>query len=183
MATTKKAAAKKPAATKATATPAVEAVSDNPVPPEVNGVRPGDLKLDDMMHQNWACFAPAHYTQEMVESRKFWIFAAKKMKDMDHVRVTAEDGSWVCWGIMRKTIGGEIVFQVYDWVELQEAPIANEIKINDYVIRHFGPVRQFAVVNSMDGTVVKEGYRTQSDALKYATGLIQANTHLAEQAS
>lgn len=178
MATTKKAPAKKAA----TAKVAPEVVTETPVP-QVNGVRPGDLKLDDMMHQNWACLAPAHYSQEMIESRKFWIFASKKMKDMDHVRVTAEDGSWVCWGIMRKTIGGEIMFQVYDWVELQEAPIANEIKINDYVIRHFGPVRQFAVVNSLDGNVVKEGFRSQADALKYATGLIQANTHLAEQAT
>lgn len=167
MATTKKAAAVKPTV-----------VEEQPVP-EVNPVKPGDVKLEDMMHQNWACFAPSHYTQEMVESPKLWVFMGVRFKDMDSIRVTAEDGSWVALGYVRRSITMEVQVQIHDWIELQESQIAEEIRINDYVIRHFGSVRKFAVVNTAGNKVVKEGFQTQADALKYATSQIQANSSLA----
>jgi hypothetical protein len=174
MATTKKTAVEKPAREPV-------AVENKPAP-IVNPVKPGDVKLNDMMHQNWACFAPSHYTQEMVENPKVWTFMAVKFKDLDSIRVTAEDGSWVAFGIVRRSISMEVNVQIYDWVELQESQIAEEIRINNYVIRHFGSVRRFAVVNTVNGTVVKEGFQTQSDALKYATSQIQATATLAKQA-
>ncbi len=157
------------------------AVVEKPVP-EVNAVKPGDVKLEDMMHQNWACFAPSHYTQEMIESPKFWVFMAPKFKDLDSIRVTAEDGSWVALCYIRRSISMEVNVQVHDWIQLAEAQIAEEIRINDYVIRHFGTVRRFAVVNALNGTVVKEGFMKQSQALEYATSQIQATARLAKQA-
>jgi hypothetical protein len=168
------------APTKKTA-PKVAAVHEEPTV-EVNPVKPGEVKLDDMMHQNWALFAPSHYTKEMVENPRFWTFMAVRFKDLDAVRVTAEDGSWVALGYIRRSISMEVTCQIHDWIELQEAQIAEEIRINDYMIKHFGSVRRFAVVNTLNGTVVKEGFMTQSDALKYATSAIQANSTLAARA-
>jgi hypothetical protein len=167
MATAKKAAPKK-----------VTAVQKEPTP-EVVPVKPGDVKLDDMMHQNWALFAPSHYTQEMIETPKFWTFMAPKFKDLDGIRVTAEDGSWVALGYVRRSISMEVNVQIHDWIQLQEAQIAEEIRINDFVIRHFGAVRKFAVVNDVTKNVVKEGFQSQSDALKYVTSQIQATHKMA----
>lgn len=169
MSTVKKAAPKSAAVAKKE-----EAPVQVPLP-EVNPIKPGDVKLDDMMHQNWAMFAPAHYTQAMIESQRFWVFMAPKFKDLDAVRVTAEDGSWIALGYIRRSISMEVTCQITDWIELDEAAIAEEIKINDYSIRHFGAVRRFAVVNTVSNQVVKEGFTAQADALKYATSLIQAN--------
>ena len=60
MATAKKKAAPKPTADK---TPTVEVVTPMPEDKRVKPIKPGDVKLIDQMHQNWACFAPAHYDQ------------------------------------------------------------------------------------------------------------------------
>ncbi len=104
---------------------------------------------------------------------------APKFKDLDTIRCTAEDGSWIAFAIIRRTVTMEINVQVFDWVELSAPQIAKEIEIGDYLIRHFGAVRKFAVCNRVNNTIVKEGFQTQLQAMKYATDHIQANTAIA----
>jgi hypothetical protein len=163
----------KKAATKAAA-PTVQPVETEKVRLPVNPVKPGDVKLNDQMHQNWACFLPSHYTQGQVEDKKTWTFMAPKFKDLDLMRCTAEDGSWIALACIRRTVSMEITVQVYDWIELSAPMIAKEIEIgDDYVIRHFGTVRKFAVCNMSNGNVVKEGFNTQVQAIKYVTDHIQ----------
>ncbi len=169
-------ASTKKAATKAT-NPA-----NKPAPERlpVNPVKPGDVKLMEQMHNSWALFLPSHYNQGQVEDQKTWTFMATRFKDMDEVRVTAEDGSWIAKAIIRRTVSMEINVQVYDWIELSAPMIAKEIEIGeDYVIRHFGAVRKFAVCNKANGTVVKEGFNTQVQAIKYVTDHIQQSTAVA----
>lgn len=163
-------APKKKAATKSAAPPPPAPAHDR----EVTPVKPGDVKLEHMMHQQWACFAPSDYTKDDLENPKFWTFMAPKFKDLDEVRVTAEDGSWVSKAIIRRTMSMEVHVQVYDWIELQAPQIAKEIEISGYLVRHLGAVRQFCVHNKDTGQVVKEGFRTQIDAMKYITDHIQA---------
>lgn len=163
--TAKKAATKKAAAPKST-----PMGDDRPVVP----VKPGDVKLADMMHQNWACFAPSEFKKEDVENPKFWVFMAPKFKDLDTMRVTAEDGSWVAMAIIRRTQSMEVHVQCYDWIELAAPQVAKEIEINGYLIRHLGAVKKFTVHNMVNNTVVKEGFNTQIDAMKYITDHIQA---------
>lgn len=144
----------------------------------VNPVKPGDVKTQEQMHNNWACFLPSHYNQDQVEDKKTWTFMATRFKDLDLIRVTAEDGSWVAMAVIRRTVTMEINVQIYDWIELSAPQIAKEIMIGDeYVIRHFGTVRKFAVCNFQDGTVVKEGFNTQVQAIKYVTDHIQSAAH------
>ena len=167
MTTTKKAAPKK-------AAPVAQAEPENVRLP-VNPVKPGDVKIEAQMHNNWACFIPSHYTQAQVEDQKTWTFMAPKFKDLDLIRITAEDGSWIAMACIRRTVSMEINVQVYDWIELSAPQIAKEIEIgDDYVIRHFGTVRKFAVCNQANGTVVKEGFNTQVQAIKYVTDHIQS---------
>jgi len=128
------------------------------------------------MHYSWACFLPSDYVQSQVEDQKTWTFMAPKFKDLDFLICTAEDGSWFCNARVRRTVSMEVHVQVYDWVELSAPQIAKEISIgDDYVIRHFGSVRKFAVCNTTNGTVVKEGFTTQVQAIKYVTDHIQAH--------
>ncbi|TFH42328.1 MAG: hypothetical protein E4H01_13645 [Lysobacterales bacterium] len=161
----------KAAPPKQEAKPAVTAAPKVLAP--VNPVKPGDVKLDSQMHQSWACFAPAHYTQDMLETPKFWTFMAPKFKDLDAIRITAEDGSFVAFGIIRRTNTLEVNVQIYDWIELQEAMIAKEIEINDYVIKHFGAVRKFCVINKSTKTVMKENFQTQIQAMRYVADHMQ----------
>jgi hypothetical protein len=163
---TKKAAAPKPAPTPVLRLP-------------VNPVRPGDVKQAAQMHNEWACFVPSDYVQSQVEDQKTWTFMAPKFKDLDLMRVTAEDGSWIAMAVIRRTVTMEINVQVYDWIELSAPMIAKEIEIGDYIIRHFGTVRKFAVCNTATKSIVKEGFTTQLQAMKYATDHIQANTAVA----
>lgn len=175
MTTAKKAAPKKAATVKKAAPAAAKkAAPKETVRLPVNPVKPGDVKLEAQMHNNWACFVPSHYNQDQVEDQKTWTFMAAKFKDLDHIRCTAEDGSWIAMAIVRRTVSMEINVQVYDWIELSAPMIAKEIEIgDDYVIRHFGAVRKFAVCNQANGTVVKEGFNTQVQAIKYVTDHIQ----------
>jgi len=170
MATAKKAAAKtapkKPAPPAVTLTPHPEVVTVNPI-------KPGDVKLADQMHQNWACFAPAHYTQEHLETPKFWTFMAPKFKDMDSIRITSEDGSWVAVGYIRRSQTMEVQVQINDIIQLQEQMIAKEIEINGYLIKHFGLIRKFCVINRETKQVLKENFQTQLQAMKYVTEHIQ----------
>lgn len=167
--TVKKAAPKK--ATKTAEKPAVTEKVRLPV----NPVKPGEVKTEDQMHNNWACFMPSHYNQDQVEDQKTWTFMATRFRDLDMIRVTAEDGSWIAMAVIRRTVAMELTVQVYDWIELAAPMIAAEIDIgNDYVIRHFGTVRKFAVCNKATGAVVKEGFNTQVQAMKYASEKIQA---------
>jgi hypothetical protein len=167
--TAKKAVVKKAAA------PAVQEAETDTVRLPVNPVKPGDVKLQAQMHNNWACFLPSHYNQAQVEDKKTWTFMAPKFKDLDAMRVTAEDGSWIAMAIIRRTVSMEINVQIYDWIELSAPMIAKEIEIgDDYVIRHFGTVRKFAVCNQSNGSVVKEGFNTQVQAIKYVTDHIQS---------
>jgi len=162
-----------------------KAAAPSPVPAPalrlpVNPVKPGDVKMAAQMHNEWACFVPSDYVQSQVEDQKTWTFMAPKFKDLDLMRVTAEDGSWIALACIRRTVTMEINVQVYDWIELSAPMIAKEIEIgNDYLIRHFGTVRKFAVCNKANGTIVKEGFNTQLQAMKYATDHIQANTAVA----
>jgi hypothetical protein len=168
MATPKKAAPKKAATV---AKPAATAKVRLPV----NPVKPGDVKIAAQMHNSWACFLPSHYNQDQVEDKKTWTFMAPKFADLDTIRCTAEDGSWIAHAVIRRTVSMEVNVQVYDWIELSAPMIAKEIEIgDDYVIRHFGNVRKFAVCNLVNGTVVKEGFTTQVQAIKYVTDHIQA---------
>lgn len=165
----------KKAATKEAAAPAVKEVDTTTVRLPVNPVKPGDVKTEIQMHNNWACFLPSDYTQGQVEDKKTWTFMAPKFKDLDLIRVTAEDGSWIALACIRRTISMEINVQVYDWIELSAPMIAKEVQIGDgYVIRHFGTVRKFAVCNTANGNVVKEGFNTQLQAIKYVTDHIQS---------
>jgi len=165
----------KKAAPKAAAVPAVKTAETEKVRLPVNPVKPGDVKLNDQMHQNWACFLPSNYTQDQVEDKKTWTFMAPKFKDLDLMRCTAEDGSWIAMACIRRTVSMEITVQVYDWIELSAPMIAKEIEIgDDYVIRHFGTVRKFAVCQQHNGAVVKEGFNTQVQAIKYVTDHIQS---------
>lgn len=167
MTTTKKAAPKK-------AAPVAQAEPENVRLP-VNPVKPGDVKLKQEMHNHWAVNVPSHYNQAQVEDQKTWTFMAPKFKDLDFITVTSEDGSWFCECRLRRTVSMEIHVQVYDWVTLEAPMIAKEIEIgDDYVIRHFGTLRKFAVCNSGNGTVVKEGFNTQVQAIKYVTDHIQS---------
>lgn len=167
----------KQATKKTAATPAVKAAAPENVRLPVNPVKPGDVKTHVQMHNYWACFLPSHYTQAQVEDQKTWTFMAPKFKDLDEIRITAEDGSWIAKAIIRRTVSMEINVQIYDWIELSAPMIAKEIVIgDDYVIRHFGAVRKFAVCNQANGTVVKEGFTTQVQAIKYVTDHIQAVT-------
>jgi hypothetical protein len=141
----------------------------------VNPVKPGDVKTQEQMHNNWACFLPSHYNQDQVEDKKTWTFMATRFKDLDLIRCTAEDGSWVAMAVIRRTMTMEINVQIYDWIELSAPQIAKEIVIgDDYVVRHFGTVRKFAVCNFHGGEVVKEGFNTQVQAIKYITDHIQS---------
>lgn len=179
---TKKAAAKT-ATNTPTSIPAVapdSAVEASTERLPVNPVKPGDVKLGEQMHNNWACFLPSDYTQGQVEDQKTWTFMAPKFKDMDLIRCTAEDGSWIAMAVIRRTVAMEVNVQVYDWIELSAPQIAKEIIIgDDYVIRHFGSVRKFAVCNQANGTVVKEGFTTQVQAIKYVTDHIQQTVAVA----
>ena len=171
MATAKKAAPKKKAAAATKpATPEEAPAHDR----EVTPVKPGDVKLENMMHQQWACFAPSDYSKDQVENPKFWTFMAPKFKDLDEIRITAEDGSWIAKAYIRKTMSMELFIQVYDWVELEAPQLAKEIEVSGYLIRHLGLVRMFCVHNKATGQLVKEGFRTQMDAMKYVTDHIQA---------
>ncbi len=164
----------KKAVVKQAAAPAVKPAETEKVRLPVNPVKPGDVKLNDQMHQNWACFLPSNYTQDQVEDKKTWTFMAPKFKDLDLMRITAEDGSWIAMACIRRTVSMEITVQVYDWIELSAPMIAKEIEIgDDYVIRHFGTVRKFAVCQQHNGAVVKEGFNTQVQAIKYVTDHIQ----------
>jgi hypothetical protein len=171
--TAKKAATQK--ATTTAAAPAVQKADTEKVRLPVNPVKPGEVKTEDQMHNNWACFMPSHYNQAQVEDQKTWTFMATRFRDLDMIRVTAEDGSWIAMAVIRRTVAMELTVQVYDWIELAAPMIAAEIDIgNDYVIRHFGTVRKFAVCNKVTGAVVKEGFNTQVQAMKYAGEKIQA---------
>lgn len=165
----------KKAATKKAAAPVVSKAPPEKVRLPVNPVKPGDVKTQEQMHNNWACFLPSHYTQAQVEDKKTWTFMATRFKDLDLIRCTAEDGSWVAMAVIRRTVTMEINVQIYDWIELSAPQIAKEIVIgDDYVIRHFGTVRKFAVCNLQDGAVVKEGFNTQVQAIKYISDHIQS---------
>lgn len=165
---------KKAAPKKATTTAEKPAATEKVRLP-VNPVKPGEVKTEDQMHNNWACFMPSHYNQDQVEDQKTWTFMATRFRDLDMIRVTAEDGSWIAMAVIRRTVAMELTVQVYDWIELAAPMIAAEIDIgNDYVIRHFGTVRKFAVCNKATGAVVKEGFNTQVQAMKYASEKIQA---------
>ena len=171
MATAKKRAAARPTAQKKPAAPTV--VAPLPAPKVVNPIKPGDVKLAEQMHQNWACFAPSHYDQEMLENPKFWIFMAPKFKDMDSIRITAEDGSYIALGYIRRSQTMEVLVQITDIIPMQEQMIAKEIEINGYLIRHFGSVRKFCVVNKATKEVLRENFQTQLQAMKYVTDHIQ----------
>ena len=168
------------APTKNAAAPAAKKAEPEKIRLPVNPVKPGDVKLEAQMHNTWACFLPSDYTQDQVEDQKTWTFMAAKFKDMDEMCVTAEDGSWRARAIVRRTVSMEINVQVYDWIELSAPMIAKEVTIgDDYVIRHFGAVRKFAVCNQANGTIVKEGFNTQVQAIKYVTDHIQARAAVA----
>jgi len=165
--------AKKAPTTKAVAP--VEKTAPAKIRLPVNPVKPGDVKIDAQMHNNWACFLPSMYNQDQVEDKKTWTFMAPKFKDLDIIRCTAEDGSWIAMAVIRRTVTMEINVQVYDWIELSAPMIAKEVTIgDDYVIRHFGTIRKFAVCSQINGAVVKEGFNTQVQAMKYVTDHIQS---------
>lgn len=166
---------KKKAATKPTANKKPEAVVVTPIPESkvVNPIKPGDVKLAEQMHQNWACFAPSHYDQEMLENPKFWTFMAPKFKDMDSIRITAEDGSYIALGYIRRSQTMEVMVQITDIIQMHEQMIAKEIEINGYLIRHFGSVRKFCVINKETKEVLRENFLTQLQAMKYVTDHIQ----------
>jgi hypothetical protein len=165
----------KKAAPKKEVTPVVEQTPEEIRLP-VNPVKPGDVKTQEQMHNNWACFLPSHYNQNQVEDKKTWTFMATRFRDLDMIRCTAEDGSWIAMAVIRRTVSMEIHVQVYDWIELAAPMIAKEIEIgDDYVIRHFGTVRKFAVCSLLNGSVVKEGFNTQVQAIKYVTDHIQSS--------
>ena len=167
----------KKAATKPAAKPASKPAAAR-LP--VNPVKPGDVKIAAHMHNSWACFLPSDYNQSQVEDKKTWTFMATRFKDLDLIRCTAEDGSWIALAVIRRTVSMELTVQVYDWIELSAPMIAKEIEIGeDYVIRHFGSVRKFAVCNQANGSVVKEGFNTQVQAIKYVTDHIQQSTAVA----
>jgi hypothetical protein len=177
--TASKAVTKKAAAPVPKAAP-VQAVPEVTVRLPVNPVKPGDVKMAAQMHNDWACFLPSDYVQSQVEDQKTWTFMAPKFKDLDLMRCTAEDGSWIALACIRRTVSMEINVQVYDWIELSAPQIAKEIEIgDDYVIRHFGTVRKFAVCNKATGAVVKEGFNTQVQAMKYAGEKIQSQANAA----
>lgn len=172
MATVKKKAAPKRAAVTKPVVPAVEKLPEPTIslvdePQKVVPIKPGDVKLANQMHQDWACFVPAHYTQDMCEDPKMWTFMRPKFKDFDTMRMTAEDGSFVALAIIRVSQGMDLSMQIHDWIQLQESMFANEITINDYVIRHFGLTRKFCVINLATKDVMKEGFQTQLQAMKY----------------
>jgi hypothetical protein len=173
MSTVKKAAPKKAAVVK-------QAAPEETVRLPVNPVKPGDVKISAQMHNHWAVFLPSDYVQSQVEDQKTWTFMAPKFKDLDFITCTAEDGSWFCECRIRRTVSMEVHVQVYDWVEMAAPQIAKEIQIgDDYVIRHFGSVRKFAVCNQANGTIVKEGFNTQVQAIKYVTDHIQSQAAVA----
>lgn len=160
---------------KKTAAKKTEAKAESEAPLRaVVPVKPGDVKLTHEMHQNWACFAPSDFTREDVENPKFWTFMAPKFKDLDSIRITAEDGSWVSMAFIRRTMAKEVHVQVYDWIELQAPQMAKEIEVSGYLVRHLGAVKKFCVHNKATGQVVREGFQTQIDAMKYITDHIQA---------
>ena len=171
MATAKKKAATKPTAQKRPNVATV--VTPLPEDKRVNPIKPGDVKLLDQMHQNWACFAPAHYDQEMLENPKFWTFMAPKFKDMDSIRITAEDGSYIALGYIRRSQTMEVKVQIVDIIPMQEQMIARELEINGYLIKHFGSVRKFCVINKETTQVLKENFQTQLQAMKYVSDHIQ----------
>lgn len=181
MATAKKKATPRKAAATKPSVPAVEKLPEPTVslvdePQRVVPIKPGDVKLANQMHQDWACFVPANYTQEMCEDPKMWTFMMPKFKDFDTMRMTAEDGSFVALAIIRRSQGMDLSMQIHDWIQLQESMFATEIAINDYVIRHFGLVRKFCVINTKTKAVMKEGFQTQLQAMKYVQEHIQV-TH------
>ncbi len=168
MATAKKKAAAKPTAQK---TPEIVPTVVTPLQEDkrVVPIKPGDVKLMDQMHQNWACFAPSHYDQEMLEDPKYWTFMATRFKDMDSIRITAEDGSYIALGYIRRSQTMEVMVQITDIIPMQEQMIAKELDINGYLIKHFGSVRRFCVVNKETREVIKENFQTQLQAMKYVS--------------
>lgn len=180
MAVAKKKAAPKKAAPAVKAAPAAETV-ETPEPRETRAasrgvvpLRTGDVKLHHLVHQTWAAFVPPDYTIEDLENPKLYSFMSTRFQDLDRIEVTAEDGSFVAKGIVRRSLGREINVQIYEMNELQAPMMGKELEMYGYLIRHGGAVKKFWIQNKDTGSTLKEGMNTQMEAIQYLTDFIKA---------
>ncbi len=170
MTTAKKKAAPKKAVPAVQAAPRETKAASRGVVP----LRQGDVKLAPLMHQYWATFVPSHYTIEDLEDPKLYSFMASRFQDLDRIEVTAEDGSFIAKGIIRRSLGREIQVQIYELNQLQEAMVSDELEMYGYFIKHGGAVKKFFIQNKDTGNVLKEGLNSQIEAIQYLTDFIKA---------
>ena len=179
---TKSAAQKKTAASKnetATATDGNAALQVAPeqttaVPlPNVEAVKPGDLKPLAFLHDIWATVMPGEIDPETLDNPGYWRFARNRFKAGDEVWVTADNMAWRAWLIVT-AVEHEIKVRIRDIVELEERT-EREIDVGPYLVRNCGMIKRFCVIRKDDGKELKTGLRNQIEAIQYATDQINAN--------
>lgn len=142
----------------------------------VKPIRPSDIQPAGQINNSWEAVQPADMTREELENPELWKFMGNRFKEMDQVRVTADDCSWVAKGVVHQVVGSDValVFPERDYLQLSPRS-ESELDIDNHFIRNCGRIRKYVIVHKGTGNVVKENLATQLIAIQYLKDHLKAH--------
>lgn len=140
---------------------------------EGNPFKPGEMKPSGYLNNRWETYAPGATNPESLEDPQYWVFMRALWKEGDEIRVTADDISWVAYGIVTNAQAGDIRVKFHDVIEL-EPRSEKEIEYQGYFIRNGGQIKKYYIANMKTGDVIREGLPTQREAMNYVDDQLKA---------
>jgi len=135
---------------------------------EINALRPGDIKPVGQINNSWETILPADYTREELEDPRLWGFMAPRFREMDSIRVSADDCSWTAFGVVHQVVGSDASVKFPKQWYLELSPRSeSELDINGHLIRNCGRIRKYVIFKKGTGNIIKEGCANQMEAIQY----------------
>jgi len=124
---------------------------------------PERIDLAEFKLNDWVADLPNSVTLEEAMEPSYWAHTAERMNPGDHIRVRAEDGSWIAYLIVvycERTYARVVLDRVVKLGTDTSIPITS-LK---HRVEWKGPLHKHSVIRLSDSEMIRDGFRTREEA-------------------
>lgn len=140
---------------------------------EIPKIKPGEFNLMKAAVRQFNAIAPVGVTKEDLEHQDLWAHVAPKISLADEIRVWAEDGSYVAYLVVTFRHANVVRTKITGFHKLEEVSYEAAAELDRYQVKQRG-VKKWCLIDTKDGSVLRELIPTQAEAFKARDEFLQA---------
>lgn len=130
---------------------------------EIPRIKPNDANVYSATVRQIGAIAPAGTQRSDLEKPEFYEHIAGRLELATEIRVWAEDGAFVAYCIVVFKHANVVRCKVLSFHELENISYKTAAEFDRYEVKNRG-IRKWGIVDTKDGTVIRENIPTQAEA-------------------